>query len=87
MRRGVSAIMRHCRWVRTTDPVERAQLFGRLNGVTDAACLVASSSSLAEAAIKLSALERRYADPYEGRIPTSVGAPPVVLDLELEMLN
>lgn len=78
-REGVSVIMRHCRWVETTDPVERAELFGRLDGIVDAICTIESASSLAEAAIKLRALERRYADQYEGRIPTiptSVGVSP-----------
>lgn len=87
MRRGVSVVMRHCRWVETTDPVERAELFGRLDGIVDVVCIVESASSLAEAAIKLRALERRYADQYEGSIPTSVGAPPEAMDLELEVIT
>lgn len=86
MGRGFSVVMRHCLWVKTTDPVERAQLSGRLDGVTDAVCLVESASSLAEALIKLRGLERRYEAQREGRIPTSAGAPSEVFDLELEAI-
>ena len=83
MTRGVSVVMRNCRWVETTDPIERAELFGRLDGIVDAVCIVEAASSLAEAASKLRTLERRYADQYAGSIPTSVDVPLEVIDIEV----
>lgn len=83
MRRGVSVVMRHCQWVETTDPVERAEVFGRLDGVIDAICRVEKSGSIAEAMEHLRELERRYADMYDGRIPGSGDTAPAAIDIEI----
>lgn len=83
MRRGVSVVMRHCCWVETTDPIERAEVFGRLEGVIDAACIVKSSSSIEEALERLRKLERKYSDQYDGRIPNSDDTVPAAIDIEV----
>lgn len=82
MRQGISMVMRHGRWVETSDPAERAEVFGRLDGVIDALCLVEKSDSIAQAMEGLRNLERRYADMYEGRIPGSEQTESAVIDID-----
>lgn len=83
MRQGISMVMRHGRWVETSDQVERAEVFGRLDGVIDAMCLVEKSGSIAEALEHLRGLEQRYADMYDGRIPGSDDTDPAAIDIEI----
>lgn len=75
MSRGLSMVMRHCRWVATADPIERAELFGRLDGIIDAVCILESATSIDEALERLRVLEHRYAEQYEGNIPSSDDTP------------
>lgn len=62
-----SAVLRNGRWRPTVDPIERAELFGQLQGVASAKGLIASAGSVAEAMDILTQLESRYAAQYDGR--------------------
>ncbi|MEJ2405358.1 MAG: hypothetical protein P8171_13865 [Candidatus Thiodiazotropha sp.] len=83
MPQGLSMVMRHCHWVATADPIERAELFGRLDGIIDAICILGSATTLTEALEQLRALEHRYAQQYEGSIPTSDNTPATTMNIEV----
>jgi hypothetical protein len=63
-----STVLRNGRWRPTVDPIERAELFGQLQGVASAKSLIAQAASIAEAVDILSQLEERYAAQYDGRV-------------------
>jgi len=63
-----SAIPRDGRWQLTTDPIERAEIFGQLQGVVSAKSLVADAPSIEAAIAMLEMLELRYAAQYDGRL-------------------
>ena len=63
-----SAIPRDGRWQLTTDPIERAEIFGQLQGVVSAKSLVADAPSIEAAIVMLEMLELRYAAQYDGRL-------------------
>ena len=66
-----SVVMREGRWRPTTDPIEKAELFGQLQGVTSAKSLIAHAASIAEAIGILEVLEERYASHTTGAPTTS----------------
>jgi hypothetical protein len=62
-----STVLRNGRWRPTVDPIERAELFGQLQGVASAKSLIAQAATIAEAIHLLIQLEARYAAQYDGR--------------------
>ena len=64
----VSTVLRDGRWRPTVDPIERAELFGQLQGVASAKSLIAQAATITEAIDILTQLESRYAAQYDGRI-------------------
>ena len=63
-----SAVLRDGRWQLTADPIERAEIFGQLQGVVSAKSLVADAPSIEAAIAMLEMLELRYAAQYDGRL-------------------
>ena len=63
-----SAIPRDGRWRLTTDPIERSEVFGQLQGIVSAKSLIADADSVAAAMAILETLEARYAAQYDGRL-------------------
>jgi hypothetical protein len=63
-----SAIPRDGRWQLTTDPIDRAEVFGQLQGIVSAKSLIADADSVARAMAILESLEARYAAQYDGRL-------------------
>jgi len=63
-----SAIPRDGRWQLTTDPIERAEVFGQLQGIVSSKSLIADADSVARAMAILESLEARYAAQYDGRL-------------------
>ena len=63
-----SAVLRDGRWQLTADPIERAEIFGQLQGVVSAKSLVADAASLEAAIAMLEILEVRYAAQYDSRL-------------------
>ncbi|MGB5637723.1 MAG: hypothetical protein WBM63_01265, partial [Sedimenticolaceae bacterium] len=60
-----STLLRDGRWQLTADPIERAEIFGQLQGVVSAKNLVADAPSIEAAMAILEALEARYAAQYD----------------------
>ena len=63
-----SAVLRDGHWQLTADPIERAEIFGQLQGVVSAKSLVADAPSIEAATALLEMLELRYAAQYDGRL-------------------
>ncbi|MGB5254213.1 MAG: hypothetical protein WBN68_15995, partial [Sedimenticolaceae bacterium] len=63
-----SAVLREGRWQLTADPIERAEIFGQLQGVASAKSLIADTVSIEAAMAILEALEARYAAQYDSRL-------------------
>ena len=63
-----STVLRNGHWRPTVDPIERAELFGQLQGVASAKSLISHAATVAEAMEILSQLESRYAAQYDGRL-------------------
>ena len=63
-----STLLRDGRWQLTADPIERAEIFGQLQGVASARSLIADSVSVEAAMAILEALEARYAAQYDSRL-------------------
>ena len=64
----ISTVLRNGHWRPTVDPIERAELFGQLQGVASAKSLISDAATIAEAMDILSRLEARYAAQYDGRL-------------------
>lgn len=64
----VSTVLRNGQWRPTVHPIERAELFGQLQGVASAKTLIMQASSIDEAIDILIQLEARYAAQYDGRV-------------------
>ena len=63
-----STVLRDGRWQLTADPIERAEIFGQLQGVVSSKSLVADAPSIEAAIVMLEMLELRYAAQYDGRL-------------------
>lgn len=63
-----STVLRNGCWRPTANPIERAELFGQLQGVASAKSLVAQAATITEAIDILTQLEARYAAQYDGRV-------------------
>jgi hypothetical protein len=63
-----STVLRNGRWQPTVHPIERAELFGQLQGVASAKTLISQAATIDEAIDILSQLEARYAAQYDGRV-------------------
>jgi len=63
-----STVLRNGRWRPTVNPIERAELFGQLQGVASAKSLIAQAATITEAIDILTQLEARYAAQYDGRV-------------------
>ena len=62
------AVLRDGRWQLTADPIERAEIFGQLQGVLSAKSLVTDSASLESAIAMLEMLDVRYDAQYDSRL-------------------